>query len=121
MHEFEAKSIDDDLNVSPDKPEKPIKDRVSKELYDSELENILCTVEKYILSTYGEHYVGNGQIQEIDNWESRGSLMTTSRDTCSKYLTRFGKKSGKNEKDLLKAFHYLVLMYYAAREEGFDK
>ncbi len=30
-------------------------------------------------------------------------------DTTIKYLMRYGKKSGKNRKDLLKAAHYIVL------------
>ena len=30
-----------------------------------------------------------------------------------KYLARYGKKDGKNRKDLLKAMHYIILMMYA--------
>jgi len=77
------------------------------------LEKIL----QYINSTYGQHYVGNGDIQTVDFWESLGSLETTARDTAIKYLARYGKKSGKNEKDLLKAVHYIILMMYAADKE----
>jgi len=72
---------------------------------------------KYIDETYGQHYVGNGKIQTIDFWESLGSLETTSRDTAIKYLARYGKKGGRNEKDLLKAIHYIILMMYAADKE----
>ena len=73
----------------------------------------------YIDSTYGQHYVGNGDIQTVDFWESLGSLETTARDTAIKYLARYGKKSGRNEKDLLKAVHYVILMMYArSREEA---
>jgi hypothetical protein len=36
------------------------------------------------------------------------------KDFCQanaiKYLCRYGKKSGKNRKDLLKAIHYIVLL-----------
>ena len=77
----------------------------------------LDKVLQYINSTYGQHYVGNGEIQTVDFWESLGSLETTSRDTAIKYLARYGKKGGKNEKDLLKAIHYIILMMYAADKE----
>ena len=70
-------------------------------------------VKDYIDSTYGQHYVGNKEIQTVDFWESLGSLDTTCRDTAIKYLARYGKKNGRNEKDLLKAIHYIILMMYA--------
>lgn len=67
---------------------------------------------EYIDSTYGQHYVNEG-IQVVDVWQSMGSLNTTARDTAIKYLARYGKKDGKNRKDLLKAMHYIILMMYA--------
>jgi len=70
-------------------------------------------VKNYIDSTYGQHYVGNKEIQTVDFWESLGSLDTTCRDTAIKYLARYGKKNGRNKKDLLKAIHYIILMMYA--------
>tara|TARA_R110001632_G_scaffold171343_1_gene290540 strand:- start:556 stop:831 length:276 start_codon:yes stop_codon:yes gene_type:complete len=70
-------------------------------------------VKDYIDSTYGQHYVGNKEIQTVDFWESLGSLDTTCRDTAIKYLARYGKKNGRNKKDLLKAIHYIILMMYA--------
>lgn len=73
----------------------------------------------YVNTTYGQHYVGNGDIQTVDFWESLGSLETTCRDTAIKYLARYGKKGGRNEKDLLKAVHYIILMMYA--REGLEQ
>lgn len=73
---------------------------------------ILKEVKEYIDATYGEHYVAK-DIQVIDVWESLGSLDTTARDTAIKYLSRYGKKGGRNKKDLLKAIHYIILMMYA--------
>jgi len=67
---------------------------------------------EYIDSTYGQHYVNKG-IQVVDVWQSMGSLNTTARDTAIKYLARYGKKNGRNRKDLLKAMHYIILMMYA--------
>jgi hypothetical protein len=74
----------------------------------------------YIQSTYGEHYIGNDNIQAFDVWHALGSAETSHRDTAIKYLYRYGKKGGHNRKDLQKAFHYiLMLMYYHdLREEG---
>lgn len=66
----------------------------------------------YVDQTYGQHYVAK-DIQVIDIWESLESLDTTARDTAIKYLCRYGKKDGKNRKDLLKAMHYIILMMYA--------
>lgn len=80
--------------------------------------DILQEVQAYIDSTYGQHYVGNGEVQTVDFWESLGSLDTTARDTAIKYLARFGKKGGNNRKDLLKAIHYIILMMYATREDS---
>jgi len=83
--------------------------------------SIVNDLIKYIDSTYDQHYVGNKEIQTVDFWESLGSLDTTSRDTAIKYLARYGKKSGKNRKDLLKSLHYIVLMIYAHdKEEASD-
>ena len=70
----------------------------------------LKEVEKYIDSTYNQHYVGKKEVQTIDVWETLGSIDTTCRDTAIKYLMRYGKKGGDNRKDLLKAVHYIVLL-----------
>jgi hypothetical protein len=85
--------------------------------YKYKEDEILAKVQDYVDSTYGQHYVGNGDIQTVDFWESLGSLETTARDTAIKYLARYGKKGGRNEKDLLKAIHYIMLMMYAAPDE----
>lgn len=73
----------------------------------------LSALQQYVNSTYGQHYVGDGDVQTVDFWRSLGSLETTSRDTAIKYLARYGKKGGKNRKDLLKSIHYIILMMYA--------
>lgn len=86
--------------------------------YKYDENNALGKIRDYINSTYGQHYVGNGDIQTVDFWESLGSLETTCRDTAIKYLARYGKKGGRNEKDLLKAVHYIILMMYAAPKEN---
>lgn len=72
----------------------------------------LKMIADYVDGTYGEHYVAK-DIQVIDIWQSIGSLETTARDTAIKYLMRYGKKNGRNRKDLLKAIHYIILMMYS--------
>ena len=46
--------------------------------------------------------------------------LDTDKDFCHsnaiKYLIRYGKKQGKNEKDLIKAIHYIVLLISSERE-----
>jgi hypothetical protein len=79
----------------------------------------LANVLNYIAGTYSEHYAARDDMQTIDIWEARGSLMDTSIDTAIKYLMRFGKKGGSNEKDLMKAIHYVLLALYA-KQAGED-
>lgn len=73
---------------------------------------ILDEVSEYVLSTYQGHYVASNEIQTLDVWEALDSAESTCRDTALKYLMRFGKKEGKNKKDLLKAIHYIVLLMH---------
>lgn len=77
----------------------------------------LADTLEYIKSTYGQHYANPEKqgIQVFDLWDSLGSLGTTSRDTAIKYLARYGKKAGYNKKDLFKAIHYTIMLYYATQ------
>ena len=84
--------------------------------YDYNEGEYLKDIKNYVDGTYGEHYVAKG-IQVVDIWESLGSLESTARDTAIKYLCRYGKKDGRNRKDLLKAIHYIILMMYAGEEK----
>lgn len=77
----------------------------------------IAEIEKYIAGTYGQHYAASEEIQVVDIWETLGSLESTSRDTAIKYLMRYGKKDGKNKKDLLKAVHYIIYMMYVLDKE----
>jgi hypothetical protein len=84
-----------------------------EEVYNYQEGNILADVVDYITSTYNEHYAITQNFQTIDVWEMRGSLESTAIDTAIKYLMRYGRKGGRNKKDLLKAIHYCVLALYA--------
>ena len=72
-------------------------DKILKELYD------------YISATYKGHYSTN-QFQStefiIDCGHGEGFML----GNIIKYAQRYGKKNGKNRKDLLKAIHYVVLL-----------
>jgi hypothetical protein len=81
-------------------------------MYKYSEDQYIQDIQDYVDSTYGQHYVNDG-IQVVDVWQARGTLDTTAADTAIKYIMRYGKKDGKNRKDLLKAVHYIMLMMYA--------
>ena len=65
----------------------------------------------YIDGTYSEHYASDKyQATDviIDSGHGEGFCM----GNIFKYAKRFGKKEGKNRKDLLKIIHYSILMLY---------
>ena len=74
---------------------------------------ILREVEAYLSSTYKGHYVGDeSKVQTLDLIDSIGDAEAFCRSNAIKYLSRFGKKDGKNPKDLLKVIHYAFLLYH---------
>ena len=78
---------------------------------------ILEKLNEYIMSTYSAHYVSEKNAEDFqiqDLFSHIGIAEEFCRGAALKYLVRFGKKDGKNKKDLLKTLHYVVLMYYYA-------
>ena len=74
---------------------------------------ILKQAEDYIAKTYELHYTSDkGNYQTLDLIESIGDAEAFCRSNAIKYLSRFGKKDGKNRKDILKAIHYCTLLHY---------
>ncbi|QPB08004.1 hypothetical protein [Synechococcus phage S-H38] len=76
-------------------------------------------LEEYISGTYQGHYTagnpnGEQKVQTLDLIESIGDAEGFCRSNAIKYLSRFGKKNGRNKRDLLKALHYVVLLYHFA-------
>ena len=74
-------------------------------------DKILKEIETYIKGTYGQHYaqVSKGtQVQDL--LRSVGIDKDFCQANAIKYLCRFGKKDGRNRKDLLKAIHYIILL-----------
>ena len=65
-------------------------------------------MKEYINSTYDEHYSKNKfQATEfiIDAGHGEGFCI----GNIMKYAQRYGKKDGKNRKDLLKVIHYAII------------
>ena len=82
-------------------------------------DTILHLIKVYIKSTYGEHYSTTEEgFQVMDILR----ILEIDKDFCQanaiKYLMRYGKKQGRNEKDLYKAIHYIVLLISSERKEN---
>ena len=74
-------------------------DKICKEILD------------YIKSTYGQHYsTTKDGFQVQDMLRQLGIDKDFCQANAIKYLCRYGKKDGKNRKDLLKPIHYIVLL-----------
>jgi hypothetical protein len=71
-------------------------------------------IRKHVESTYNEHYVHkdkNGKtVQVNDILIANGSAEGFYVGSATKYISRYGKKNGRNRKDLLKAVHFVLLL-----------
>ena len=80
--------------------------------------NTLAELKEYIDSTYDEHYSKNRfQATEfiIDGGHGEGCCI----GNIMKYAQRYGKKDGKNRRDLLKVIHYgIIALYINEMEES---
>jgi len=80
---------------------------VSKYKFNEDI--ILEQLKTYIDSTYDAHYSMN-KIQStefiFDADHGEGFCL----GNVIKYAQRYGKKDGKNEKDLLKIIHYTIIL-----------
>ena len=78
----------------------------------------LAELKEYIDSTYDEHYSKNKfQATEfiIDCGHGEGFCI----GNILKYAQRYGKKDGKNRRDLLKVIHYgIIALYINEMEES---
>ena len=78
----------------------------------------LVELEKYINSTYDEHYSKNKfQATEfiIDSGHGEGFCI----GKIMKYVQRYGKKNGKDRRDLLKVIHYgIIALHINDMENG---
>ena len=77
----------------------------------------LLELKRYIDSTYDEHYSKNKfQATEfiIDAGHGEGFCI----GNILKYAQRYGKKDGKNRKDLLKVLHYGIIALHINNMEN---
>jgi len=77
----------------------------------------LKELQEYIDSTYDEHYSKNKfQATEfiIDGGHGEGFCI----GNILKYAQRYGKKNGKDRRDLLKTLHYAIIALYVHDKEG---
>ena len=80
---------------------------------------ILSELKEYIDSTYDEHYSTNKfQATQfiIDSGHGEGFCI----GNILKYAQRYGKKNGKDKKDLLKIIHYGIIALYINEMEKQD-
>ena len=91
----------------------------SKIDYKYNEDNTLAELNEYIDSTYDEHYSKNKfQATEfiIDAGHGEGFCI----GNIMKYAQRYGKKDGKNRKDLLKVIHYAIIALHINYMENDD-
>ena len=72
----------------------------------------LGDLKDYVASTYQGHYTNDGSnVQTLDLIHSVGDAEAFCRSNAIKYLSRYDKK-GQAKRDILKAMHYCLLLYY---------
>ena len=69
---------------------------------------ILKEIQKYVDSTYEQHYA-TGKIQSTEFILDTGHGLGFTIGNILKYAQRYGKKDGFNKKDLLKVIHYAII------------
>lgn len=86
---------------------------------------LLADLKQYVDATYGQHYAQT-KFQATEFIIDAGHGTGFTLGNVMKYAQRYGKKAGKNRKDLLKILHYALIMLYVhdtenPRVEGDDK
>tara|TARA_R100001463_G_C3466305_1_gene215419 strand:- start:53 stop:376 length:324 start_codon:yes stop_codon:yes gene_type:complete len=85
-------------------------------------DEILDEIKEYIGNTYNQHYsTTEDGFQVQDMLRQLGIDKDFCQANAIKYLCRYGKKDGKNRKDLLKAIHYVVLLMSSEDEDYVDE
>ena len=98
--------VDSMGNVS--KPQPDLKYKSQKYQEDRGIKDL----KDYVSSTYRGHYTNkNSDTQTLDLIHSVGDAESFCRSNALKYLSRYDKK-GSAKKDILKAMHYCLLLYY---------
>lgn len=69
----------------------------------------LQEIKEYIDGTYSQHYAQN-KYQSTDFIVDSGHGEGFCVGNIIKYAQRYGKKDGKNRKDILKVIHYAIIL-----------
>jgi len=99
------------LNIPPDTfiPEPSINKQGCMKY---EEDKSIQALKNYVSTTYGGHYTSDkNDVQTLDLIESVGDAEAFCRSNALKYLSRYDKK-GQAKRDILKALHYSLLLYY---------
>ena len=92
--------------------EKPQPDLEKPSYKKYEEDKGLKDLADYVTSTYQGHYTNDGSnVQTLDLIHSVGDAESFCRSNAIKYLSRYDKK-GQAKRDILKAMHYCLLLYY---------
>ena len=96
------------LNNGFEKPEPNLEYKSQKYEEDAGIKDL----KDYISSTYSGHYTSEqNNTQTLDLIQSVGDAESFCRSNAIKYLARYDKK-GQAKRDILKAMHYCLLLYY---------
>ena len=74
-------------------------------------EKLIKELQQYVDKTYTEHY-GKTNIQTTEFIIDQGHGIGFTLGNVIKYCQRYGKKEGKNRKDILKVLHYALIALY---------
>ena len=88
-------------------------------MYKFDEDKTLKEIKKYIDSTYDAHYSKSKfQATEfiLDSGHGEGFCI----GNILKYAQRYGKKNGKDRKDLLKVIHYAIIALHINNMENID-
>ena len=93
-------------------PAKPQPDLTSEATQKYGEDKGIKDLKDYVSSTYSGHYTSkNNNVQTLDLIQSVGDAESFCRSNAIKYLSRYDKK-GQAKRDILKAMHYCLLLYY---------
>ena len=91
---------------------KPAPNLTSSNTRKYEEDKSIKDLKDYVASTYNGHYTNEkSDVQTLDLIHSVGDAESFCRSNAIKYLSRYDKK-GQAKRDILKAMHYCLLLYY---------
>ena len=100
----------DTISFSVPSVQEPSINKIGAQKYEED--KSIKDLKDYVSSTYSGHYTTKGSnVQTLDLIESVGDAESFCRSNAIKYLSRYDKK-GQARRDILKAMHYCLLLYY---------